>query len=121
MKAEISKTFRFDAGHHLPNVPPTHKCASPHGHSYRLTVVVAGEVDPAVGWVMDFGLIKRVIEPLIERLDHADLNAVEGLANPTSELIAKWFWDRAAPELPGLKAVTIAETETSSCTYRGQE
>ena len=118
--ADVLVVDRFDAGHHLPNVPPTHKCASPHGHSYRLTVVVAGEVDPAVGWVMDFALIKRVIEPLIERLDHADLNAVEGLANPTSELIAKWFWDRARPHLTGLKAVSVAESDRSCCTYRGE-
>jgi len=121
MKAEISKTFRFDAGHHLPNVPPDHKCASRHGHSYRVTVVVAGEVDPAAGWVTDFGRIKRVMGPLIAQLDHAYLNDVDGLANPTSELIAKWFWDRAAGELPGLEAVTLAETDTSSCTYRGED
>ncbi len=120
MKAEISKTFKFDAGHHLPNVPPEHKCAARHGHSYRLTVVVAGEVDESVGWVMDFGRIKQVIAPLVEQLDHGDLNAVEGLPNPTSEMIAKWFWDRAAPSLPGLKAIVVNETDSSSCTYRGR-
>jgi 6-pyruvoyltetrahydropterin/6-carboxytetrahydropterin synthase len=120
MRAELSKTFGFEAGHHLPHVPPEHKCASAHGHSYRLTVVVAGEVDPKAGWVMDFGLIQRVFEPLLERLDHRNLNEVDGLANPTSELIAKWFWDRARPHLPGLKAVTVAESETSCCTYRGE-
>ncbi len=119
MKAEISKTFRFDAGHHLPNVPPDHKCARPHGHSYRVTVVVAGEVDERVGWVVDFGRIKEAVEPLVQRLDHADLNGVEGLSNPTSEIIAAWFWNHLRPRLPGLQAVEIRESETSSCTYRG--
>ncbi len=119
MKAELSRTFRFEAGHHLPNVPPEHKCARPHGHSYRLTVVVAGEVDEQAGWVMDFGRIKQAAEPLIARLDHGTLNEVEGLENPTSERIAKWFWDRLRPQLPELLAVTVHESETSSCTYRG--
>jgi len=120
MKAEISKTFKFDAGHQLPNVPADHKCAARHGHTYHLTIVIAGEVDEAQGWVTDFGRIKQVIEPLIAQLDHGWLNDVEGLENPTSELIARWFWDRAAPELPGLAAVTLSETESSSCTYRGE-
>ena len=120
MRAELSKTFRFEAGHHLPNVPADHKCARPHGHSYRVTVVVEGPVDEHVGWVMDFGRIKAAVEPLLGQLDHADLNQIEGLTNPTSETIARWFWDRIRPQLPGLKAVSVAESEASCCTYRGQ-
>ena len=120
MKAELSKTFRFDAGHYLPNVPSDHKCARPHGHSYRVTVVVAGEVDARTGWVMDFGEIKRVVEPLIAQLDHTNLNDVKGLANPTSEQIAKWLWDRIQPEIGQLHSITVSETESTSCTYRGE-
>jgi len=120
MKAEISKTFRFDAAHRLLALPAGHKCAGPHGHSYHVTIIVAGEVDPDVGWVMDFGRIKQVVQPLIDQVDHADLNEIEGLGNPTSEHIAKWFWDRVKTDLPGLSAVTVAESDTSTCTYRGQ-
>jgi 6-pyruvoyltetrahydropterin/6-carboxytetrahydropterin synthase len=120
MKAEISKTFHFDAGHRLPNVPAGHKCASPHGHGYQVTVVVAGTVDARTGWVMDFSALKEAMAPLLAEVDHADLNAVAGLANPTSELIAQWFWDRLAPGLPGLTAITIHESPTSACTYRGE-
>jgi len=120
MQAELSKTFRFEAGHSLPKVAPTHKCAGPHGHSYRVTVTVAGEVDEQLGWVMDFGRIKQAVEPLIRRLDHANLNEVEGLSNPTSERLAKWLWDRIAAALPELTAVSVWESETSCCTYRGR-
>jgi len=120
MKAELSKTFRFEAGHRLPNVSPDHKCYNPHGHSYRLTVTVTGEVDPEAGWVMDFGRIKQAVEPLIAQLDHHVLNDVAGLANPTSELLAKWFWDRIRPEVPALSAVAVAESDTSVCVYRGE-
>ncbi|KKM16024.1 hypothetical protein LCGC14_1690000 [marine sediment metagenome] len=119
MKAELSKTFRFEAAHHLPKVSSRHKCSGPHGHSYRVTVTVAGEVDTELGWVMDFGDIKKVVEPLIEQLDHHNLNEVEGLANPTSEQIAKWLWDRIAPAMGQLAAVAVAESDTAVCTYRG--
>lgn len=120
MRAELSKTYKFDAGHFLPHVPAEHKCARPHGHSYRVTVFVAGEVDEQAGWVMDFGRVNEVVDPLIKQLDHASLNEIEGLSNPTSERLAKWLWDRIRPALGGLEAVTVCETDTSSCTYRGE-
>ena len=120
MKAELCKTYKFDAGHYLPYVQPEHKCARPHGHSYRVTVSVVGEVDEKAGWVMDFGRVNEVVGPLVKQLDHASLNEIEGLDNPTSERLAKWLWDRIRPGLPGLEAVTVCETDTSSCTYRGK-
>ena len=120
MKAELCKTYKFDAGHYLPHVPPEHKCANPHGHSYRVTVSVVGKVDERAGWVMDFGRVNEVVDPLIGQLDHASLNEIEGLSNPTTERVAKWLWDRIRPGLPGLEAVTVCETDTSRCTYRGK-
>jgi 6-pyruvoyltetrahydropterin/6-carboxytetrahydropterin synthase len=119
VKAELSKTFRFEAAHSLPNVPPEHKCAGRHGHSYQVTVTVAGEVHETLGWVMDFDEIKKAVEPLIRQLDHTQLNDVEGLSNPTSEQLAKWLWDRIRPRLPQLAAVSVAESVNSLCTYRG--
>ena len=119
MKAELVKTFRFDAAHALPNVPTGHKCGSAHGHSYRVDVHVVGEVDPQAGWVMDFGRIKAIVAPLIDQLDHHDLNNVPGLANSTSELLAAWLWERIRPELPELSAIAIHESESATCIYRG--
>ncbi len=119
MKAELSKTFRFDAAHRLPNVPAGHKCAAMHGHGYRVTVIAAGEVDEKTGWVMDFGKINELVGPLINQLDHTTLNEIAGLGNPTSEMLAAWFWDRIAPALPELSAITVAESDNSACTYRG--
>ena len=51
---EIYKEFKFEAAHRLINVPPTHKCARLHGHSYRVRVYLEGPLDPHTGWVMDF-------------------------------------------------------------------
>jgi len=116
---EIFREFTFEAAHQLPNVPEGHKCGRLHGHSYRVLIHVGGDVDAVSGWVMDFGDIKRAFQPLHEQLDHHYLNEVEGLKNPTSENLARWIWDNLKPDLPLLSAVTVRETCTSGCTYRG--
>jgi 6-pyruvoyltetrahydropterin/6-carboxytetrahydropterin synthase len=115
---EIFREFSFEAAHRLPAVPADHKCARLHGHSFRVEVHVRGPVDPRLGWVLDFADLKAAFDPLHEQLDHRYLNEVAGLANPTSENLAAWIWDRLAATLP-LAAVVVRETCTSGCTYRG--
>jgi 6-pyruvoyltetrahydropterin/6-carboxytetrahydropterin synthase len=116
---EIFKEFTFEAAHRLPNVPAGHKCARLHGHSFRVQVHVSGPIGGDSGWVMDFSEIKAAFRPLEAQLDHNYLNEIEGLENPTSELIAVWIWDRLALSLPGLSQVVVRETCTSGCVYRG--
>jgi 6-pyruvoyltetrahydropterin/6-carboxytetrahydropterin synthase len=120
MEAELVRTFRFEAAHALPDLPQGHKCRRMHGHSYRVDIHVTGQVDEQTGWVVDFGRIKQVVEPIIARLDHSLLNEVPGLANSTSEQIARYLWDHIGPELPILSAVTIWESDNSRCIYRGK-
>ncbi|MEI6741235.1 MAG: 6-carboxytetrahydropterin synthase QueD [Gemmatimonadaceae bacterium] len=116
---EIFREFTFEAAHRLPNLPPEHKCSRLHGHSFRVTVQVAGPLHPVEGWVMDFAELKRAFQPLHDRLDHHYLNEIEGLENPTSEVLARWIWTRLAPTLPGLTEIVVRETCTSGCVYRG--
>lgn len=119
MTFELSKTFRFEAAHRLPRVPEGHKCARLHGHSFRCEIVVAGAMQADTGWVIDYADIKAAANPVFDALDHHYLNDIEGLENPTSEVLARWIWDRLASQLPDLHAVTVRETCTSACTYRG--
>ena len=116
----IHKVFQVEAAHRLPNVPPGHKCARLHGHSFRIEVHVDGALDPTLGWVMDFADIKAAFQPIFDRLDHHYLNDVEGLENPTSERLAVWIWDRLKPRLPALARIVVHETCTSGCTYDGR-
>lgn len=120
MRASLTKTIDFEAAHWLPSFPEDHKCRRLHGHSFRVEVVVEGEVDPAKGYLIDFGEIKAVLGPIEDRLDHRLLNEVEGLENPTAEMLAKWVYDRVKPELPLLSAIRVRETCTSAAEYRGQ-
>ena len=119
MMVRLGKSFSFEAAHSLPTFPEGHKCRRLHGHSFRIEVVVAGEVDPARGYLVDYGEIKAACEPVRARLDHYHLNEIDGLQNPTAENIAVWIWRRLKPALPLLSEVTVHETCTSACTFKG--
>lgn len=116
---EIFKEFTVEAAHRLPNVPEWHKCARLHGHSFRIEIRVRGDVGETTGWVCDFQDLKMAFAPVEAALDHRYLNEIEGLENPTSENLAIWIWQRLTPSLTGLCAVTVKETCTSGCVYRG--
>jgi 6-pyruvoyltetrahydropterin/6-carboxytetrahydropterin synthase len=116
---DIFKVFRIEAAHRLPNVPAGHKCARLHGHSFAVELSVSGEPGPESGWIMDFAELKKAFQPLYDQLDHHYLNDIEGLENPTSEMLAVWIWNRLKPALPQLSCVTVHETCTSGCRYTG--
>lgn len=118
---EVFKEFQFEAAHRLPNVPPEHKCYRLHGHSFRVAVHVRGPVDPELGWVVDFATIGAAFAPIHDRLDHNYLNEVEGLENPTSEVLARWIWRALEPRLPGLSKVVVRETCRAGCVYEGED
>lgn len=117
----ILREFSFEAAHRLPKVPPGHKCARLHGHSFRVEVHVSGAVSPDTGWVMDFGDVKAAFQPILDRVDHYYLNEIEGLENPTSEVLARWIWRDLKPRLPQLAQIVVRETCTSACIYRGED
>lgn len=118
---EIFKEFTFEAAHRLPNVSPGHKCGRLHGHTFRVEIHVKGDLDPKLGWVRDFAELKAAFAPLHDQLDHYYLNEVEGLGNPTSEVLARWLWQRLRRPLPDLSAIVVRETCTSGCIYRGED
>ena len=120
MNVRLIHEFRFEAAHRLPRVPQGHKCARLHGHSFKVELTVEGPVNPETGWFLDFSELYALWEPLGKQLDHNYLNEVEGLENPTSEILARWIWDRLAPALPSLKRVTLFETCDARCEYEGE-
>jgi 6-pyruvoyltetrahydropterin/6-carboxytetrahydropterin synthase len=119
MRVRLSKTFTFEAAHFLPSFPDGHKCRRMHGHSFRVDVIVEGELPAGQHHLVDYGDIAAAIEPVRIKLDHYCLNEVKGLENPTSEMLAKWIWERLRPVLPMLAQIDIWETCTSRCEYRG--
>lgn len=117
---QIYKEFSFDSAHFLPNVPDGHKCKEMHGHTYRLKVFIQGELDPKLGWIMDFKELKDALLPVIEQLDHKLINNIKGLENPTAENITVWIWEQIRPSLPLLSRIELYETPTTGVIYEGK-
>src|SRR5436190_17045321 len=102
MRARLTKDFTFEAAQTLPNAPEGHKCRGVHGHSFKVEVSVEGEVDPEIGWLYDHAEISPAMKPLLKRLDHTSLNDIEGLENPTLEIMAEWLWKKLESQCPRL-------------------
>lgn len=118
-QVRLVREFTFEAAHRLPEAPVGHKCGRLHGHSFRVELACEGPIDAESGWLLDFADIKLAFEPALDRLDHRYLNEIDGLENPTAENLARWIWLQVKPRLPLLSQVTVAETCTSRCEYRG--
>ncbi len=115
----IYKQFTFDSAHFLPGVPEGHKCRNLHGHTYSLTVYIEGELEEGTGWVIDYAVLKKNIQPVIDLVDHKLLNDIPELVNPTSEILSIWFWDKIKPLYAGLKRIELKETASSGVIYEG--
>lgn len=117
---EICYEFGFDAAHRFPSAPRGHKYRGVHGHSFRVEVALRGVPRPPSGFVSDFARLERACRGLHDRLDHALLNEIAGLRNPSLESLCFWIWDRLAPKFKGLARVTLRRDSLGqSCTYLG--
>ena len=119
MQVSLTKSFSFESAHWLPTFPEGHKCRRLHGHSFCVDVEVAGPVPEEKGYLVDYGQISQAIAPLQEQLDHRLLNDIQGLENPTAEMLARWIFVRLKPALPILVAVQVRETCTTAARYSG--
>jgi 6-pyruvoyltetrahydropterin/6-carboxytetrahydropterin synthase len=122
---KVSRRETFNAAHQLydpansdeENERVFGKCAHLHGHNYVLEVVVAGEIEPGTGYVLDLKHLSEVIHRrVIQDVDHRNLNTdvpwLVGLI-PTAENLALAFWERIVSELPEgqLRSVRLWETD----------
>jgi len=106
----ISKTFKFDAAHKLPNY--NGKCANLHGHTWKLIVTLEGEIQDSSGMIIDFKEIKqKVSEKVLDKLDHSYLN--DTIENPTCENLLIWIKEQLSELNP--KSLKLYESESSFC------
>ena len=121
---EVTVQDTFSSGHYLRDYYG--KCENPHGHNYRVLVTLIGEQLEPNGLLLDFKLLKRLLQPTIKYLDHNMINDLEPFTsvNPSAENLAKYFFDRTAAQLLEMtggrvrvKDCTIWETDTSYARY----
>ena len=117
---EIRYEFGFDAAHRFMSMPRGHKYRGVHGHSFRAEVALRGAPRPPRGFVADFARLEQACFGLRGKLDHALLNELKGLRNPSLENLCLWIWSKLAPKFPGLARVTVRRDSLGqSCTYLG--
>ena len=117
--AHVWRRYVFQSAHRLPNVPPGHKCGRMHGHGFEVILHADQDLGTrAMG--VDYDHLDEIWAPLHAQLDHACLNDIPGLENPTSEMISSWLWDRLKPRLPALSWVTVYETASCGAHFDGR-
>jgi len=110
---QVSCDFTYEAAHWLPKVADTHQCHRLHGHSYQLTVTLAGPIDDN-GMVEDFADIKDTVRRnIIDKLDHQTLNDI--IDNPTVENQLLWIAAQLKHSIAP-RRLTLRETATNRAT-----
>ncbi len=121
---EVTVEAGFSSGHYLRNYHG--KCENPHGHNYKVRVTLYGDELDSTGLLLDFKMLKQVLRPVIDRIDHQMLNDLTPFTelNPSAENIAKFFFDQTNEQLSDMtsgrvrvKDCTIWETDTTTATY----
>ena len=116
--ARIWKGFKFCAAHHLKRLPEGHPCLNVHGHNFKLTVFCCGLFNTDIkrnGMVVEFATIKEVVQPIVDTLDHGNLN--DYVAQPTTENVAQWLYFMIKEHLPELEYVELQETDSCGAQF----
>src|SRR3982750_827807 len=122
MPFEISTPRGFSAAHQLRlydgSLEPL------HGHNWRVRVTVAADQLDAIGVVMDFHELERLVDAVLAPLHNRHLNDVppfKSELNPSAENVALHVARALSPKLPngvGLARVEVWETDDNSAVYR---
>ena len=122
---EVTVEAGFSSGHYLRNYRG--KCENPHGHNYKVFVTLVGEELDEAGMLLDFKLLKQVMRPTVDYLDHRMINDLEPFVseiNPSAENLAKYFYQQTSTQLHQMtdgrvrvKDCTLYETDTSYARY----
>jgi len=121
---EVTVEAGFSSGHYLRNYHG--KCENPHGHNYKVFVTLIGEELDETGLLLDFKMLKQVVRPVVEYLDHQMINDLKPFdeINPSAENLARYFYQQTRQQLQDMtggrvrvKDSTVYETDTSFARY----
>ena len=114
---EIKKQMYFSAAHHLLNYDG--ECENQHGHNWLVEVYVKGTELDKSNILVDYKVLKKEMKKVLDLLDHKDINQLEYFKgiSPSSEMLAKFIYDRMKETFPNISKVSVWETSTSCATY----
>jgi len=132
----VTRRMHFNAAHRVHNPALSDEenerlfglCNNPHwhGHNYMLDVSVTGPIDPRTGYVMDLGVLKRIVQrEIVDKVDHRNFNVqVDFMRDviPTAENIVVACWQVLAPQVAParLRRLVLWETPNNYVEYDGE-
>jgi 6-pyruvoyltetrahydropterin/6-carboxytetrahydropterin synthase len=132
--ASLTRRISFSATHRYSrpdwsaekNLTVFGACANAHGHNYVCDVTVSGPIDVTTGFVVDLGVLDRIIKQHVtDRFDNRNINVDvpefgAGKLVPSGENLARYIFERVARDLPRpamVERVMVAEDDKLSATY----
>lgn len=116
---KICVESEFCAAHKLNNYLGA--CENLHGHNFKVEAIVKCKNLNQTYIGIDFKELKASLKDILSTLDHKYLNEIEYFSktNPTSEMIAKYIFEKLKPSIKdcNLYSVSVYETPTSKATY----
>lgn len=106
----IWKSASFDSAVRLSRAPKNDPRRLIHGHTFTTRLHLVGELDEVMGWVYDYGDVKRHFDPVFGALDHQPLYEQPELADNDPASVAAYIDSELAATLPGLSRVDVLHT-----------
>jgi 6-pyruvoyltetrahydropterin/6-carboxytetrahydropterin synthase len=114
---EVKVEGHFSSAHHLLNYDG--ECENQHGHNWKVEIYAQGEELNESNILIDFKVLKKELNKMLDKLDHKDLNELEAFKNisPSSEIISKYIYKELKKEIPQISKVCVWETERARASY----
>jgi len=114
---EIKTQAFFSAAHHLLNYDG--ECENQHGHNWMVEVYVKGNELDKSNILIDYKVLKRELNVVLDMLDHKDVNELPEFKNesPSSEMISRFIYNKLKERVVQLSKVSVWETQTSCASY----
>lgn len=112
---------QFAAAHNLVHYQGD--CENLHGHNWKVEVTVAAKDLDKAGLGIDFKILKRETNRILDQLDHKYLNDLDPFRklSPSSENIARFLFETLGPVLDSdnvtVEKVTVWESEKACASY----
>jgi len=107
-------SVKFSAAHTIKGHP---KCGRMHGHNYKVVVTLSTNTLDKNSMIMDFSDVKKVVQRVVNKLDHVYLNDVLKVNAVTAEYLAKYICDKLVQRLPFVYSVQVYENDDSWTLY----
>lgn len=114
---ELKVQMYFSAAHHLLNYEGV--CENPHGHNWLVEAYAQGNSLDKSNILIDYKILKKELKKILDYLDHKNINELPEFKNvsPSSEIIAKFIYEKMKKKFDIVNKVSVWETPTSCASY----